>query len=878
MPEVQNPGVQSRLSRALGQWVRWMQRRPRTIVLIAAIVVAALLRYTGTHLSVDTDTANMLSPQLPWRQAERALGRLFPNSPLLVVVEGDTPELADDAQRRLAQALTQHADLFQDVFAAETNAFFRRNGLLYLDQEALQKLADGLARAQPFLGALSQDPSLHGLSALLTRALDAPAGTDFDLAPALNKIAEGVGAVADGRFYRLSWQSLMGTGPAAVEAGNRRYITVSPKFDYSQLLPAAAAIDTARTLARELQLDVAHGVRVRLTGSAALEHEELQSAFGGATIALGGALVLVTILLFLALHSPRLVIAAVLTLAAGLIGTAAFAAAAVGHLNLISVAFGVLYVGLGIDYALYLCMQYRELLGRGVEPIEALPRAAQDVGGFMMVCAATTSLGFFAFIPTDFTGIAELGLISGAGMFISLVLSLSLLPALISIMPPDPAVVRLKPLTALGRVLEWPYVHARKIWIGAAIAAAAALVIAPHARFDYDPLNLRSPKAESVATFRELLRDPDIPALSLSALAPDAASADALKMKLRALPLVRRALDLQSFIPDDQDAKLALISDLSLSLALEPSSAAAPPAAAEEEMSLQKLRAALPAYVQRAGGAQGEAAAALQQQLDRFEATVQQQDAAAQARRIGELREGLLGALPAQLASLRDALNPATVTEGSLPPEILRRWKSEGQYRVEIWPREVLDNPAAMERFIGEVRTVAPAAAGPPVGFVESGQAVVRAFRYAFVSSFIAITILLLILLRSVTDTVIVLIPLALAGALTVAFMVLLRIPFNFANVIALPLILGVGVDYSVYLVQRGEVAAAEHVNLLQTSTARAVLFGALITMANFVNLMLTPHPGMVSMGALLTVGLGMTLLCALVLLPSLLARRYDKT
>jgi len=139
--------------------------------------------------------------------------------------------------------------------------------------------------------------------------------------------------------------------------------------------------------------------------------------------------VLVAILLFLALHSPKLVLAAVLTLAAGLMGTAAFAAAAVGHLNLISVAFGVLYVGLGIDYALYLCMQYRELIGQGVAHEQALPRAAQEVGGFMMVCAATTSLGFFAFIPTDFLGIAELGLISGAGMFISLAVSLSLLPA-----------------------------------------------------------------------------------------------------------------------------------------------------------------------------------------------------------------------------------------------------------------------------------------------------------------------------------------------------------------------------------------------------------------------------------------------------------------
>jgi hopanoid biosynthesis associated RND transporter like protein HpnN len=864
------------VSRALFRWVRAMQRNAAGVVIGFAVLIAALSYYAMTHLSVDTDTGNMLSPKLPWRMAERALAKQFPTSPLVIVVDGETSEIADDAEARLVAAMRARPDLYSNIFAAEVDPFFRHNGLLYLDLPALQKLGDGLTQAQPFLGALSQDPTLHGLSNLLTRALDAPAGVEFDLAPALSKVAETVGATADRKFYRLSWQTLM-SADASPQKSSRRYITCSPTFNYTQMLPGAVPIDTARALAKELQLDAEHGVRVRLTGSAALEHEELLSAFGGAAIALGGALVLVAILLFAALHSYRLVIAAVLTLAAGLMGTAAFAAAAVGHLNLISVAFGVLYVGLGIDYALYLCMQYRELIGQGMPHEDALPRAAQDVGGFMMVCAATTSLGFFAFIPTDFLGIAELGLISGAGMFISLTVSLTLLPALITLMPPDPLSVRLSSLTAFSRVLDWPYLHARKIWIGAAIAAVVALTIVPRARFDYDPLNIRDPKAESVSTFRELLRDPDIPALYLAVLAPDLATADDLRKKLADLPLVHRALDLSSFIPADQDEKLAYISDLSLSLSLSPPEKVAPPPAADELAALERLREALPAFAQKsAGKPQAQAATDLAQQLARFDDGVKSSDANTQAERIAALRAALLGGLPAQLSTLSDALNPEPVSEATLPLEIAKRWKSaEGIYRVEIWAKEVLDTPQAMERFIAQVRTVAPDAAGPPVGYVESGYAVTHAFKYAFVSSFIAITILLLILLRSFTDTAFVLIPLSLAGLLTVAVMVLADVPFNFANVIALPLILGVGVDYSVYLVQRGHAAASAHVNLLQTSTARAVLYGALITMANFINLMLTPHPGMVSMGALLTAGLGMTLMCALILLPSLIARRY---
>jgi hypothetical protein len=859
-------------------WVGGVQRHARWIVLLGVLLLLALTRYTATHLSVDTDTSNMLSADLPWRKAELQLKKSFPAlyGQLVVVLDGATPELADAAQFRLTEALRAQPDLFPEVFAAEVEPYFRRNGLLFLDREPLQKISGDLNRAQPFLGALSREASLRSLSMLLLRALEAPPEMSVDLSPALNKFAEGIGAAADGRFYQLSWQDLMGNAPASSSA-KRRFITLSPQLDYSQLLPATVPIERLHELARDLKLDSEHGVTVRLTGTVALEHEELLTAFKGAGLALGGALLLVALLLVLALRSLRLVIAAVATLVFGLIGTAAFAAVAVGHLNLISVAFGVLYVGLGIDYALYLCMQYRELVGQGMPTREALPHAAADVGGFMMVCAATTSLGFFAFIPTDFTGIAELGLISGAGMFISLILSLTLLPALIALLPPDPARVRLNPVGSgpLGRMLDWPYAHARRIWIGAAVLAVTASVLAPRAHFDYDPLNLRDPKSESVTTFRELLRDPNIPALSLSALAPDAAQAMALSQHLGGLPRVARTLNLQSFVPQDQAAKLALLDDLSLNLAL---SAPQPVNAApdQELQALAALRTALPAYAQRIGGAQGEAARALAQQLERFEQGLQTQDAATQAARVAALRESLLGALSMQLQGLQMALAAEPVTERDLPPALVQRWRSaDGQYRVEVWPKEVLDNPAAMERFIADVRTVAPAAAGPPVAFVESGQAVVKAFRYAFVSSLVAITVLLLILLRSVMDTLIVLIPLTLAGLLTVALLVICRIPFNFANVIALPLILGVGVDYGVYLVQRGRAAASAQINLLQTSTARAVLFGALITMANFVNLMLTPHPGMVSMGVLLTVGLGMTLLCALVLLPSLLVRRY---
>jgi hopanoid biosynthesis associated RND transporter like protein HpnN len=871
-------------------WIDAVQRRAAWVAGAGLLLVLGLGGYTVGHLSVDTDTEHMLSAQLPWRQAEQRMDHLFPDLDpgIVAVIDGDTPEAADSAERRLVEALRTRPQLFPKVFAFETEPYFRRNGLLLLDTDELQKVADNLNQAQPFLGALDHDPSLHGLFTLLDRAVThANAAASFNLTPAFSSIANAVNAAAAGTDDPLSWELLMGGGAGTQSEPLRRFVLITPKLDFTHLFPASTPIAAIRDLQEQLQLDPAHHVRVRLTGSVALEHEELKSAFSGGLRAFMGGVVLVTALLFLALRSLRLVAAAVITLFFGLTVTGAVAALTVGHLNLISIAFSVLYVSLGIDYSLYICMQYRELLAAGVVPQEALPRAATDIAGYMAVCAATTSLGFFAFIPTPFTGIAELGLISGIGMFISLAANLTLLPALIRLMPPDPERVKLRPAGEgrLGRMLDWPYKHAQAIWIGAIVLAVIAIVVVPRAHFDYDPLDLRDPKSESVATFRDLLKDPNLPPLTLSVVTPDADSAQAMARKLATLPLVSHALTLADFVPQNQDAKLGILEVLNLSLG--PSLIGTVPKPVErpdDAGAIAAFHSALPGYIttlaaQPGAASHANAARVLLKSLDALDAAAAKADPEARAALYTRLRNGLLGALPAQIENLQLALQAGTVTDKDLPAALLTNWKSaDGHYRVEAWPKEVLNSPAAMERFVAQVRTVAPNAVGAPIGFIESGHSVVAAFRQAFLYSFVAITILLLVLLRSVVGMLLVLVPLSLATLLTVAGSVMLNVPFNFANVIALPLVLGVGVDYGVYFVQRGRAAAAARVNILRTGAARAVLFGALITIASFGNLMLAKHPGTVSMGILLTVGLTMTLLCALVLLPSLLSWHYGGT
>ncbi|TAM12341.1 MAG: hopanoid biosynthesis-associated RND transporter HpnN [Nevskiaceae bacterium] len=862
-------------------WVELMQRRAWWVVAVAVLCGAGMVVFISGHLSIDTDTSAMIAKDLPWKAQLDRVDRLFPqqNNTLAIVIDGDTPATAARAQRELVDRLRKNPQLFTDVFALDTEPFFRDNGLLFVDLPELKDLSARLLQAQPFLGTLAQDPSLAALFTLLDRAITHGGDADFDLAPALTQMADGVAAATDARHFDFSWQALMG-GVGVEEANStRKFIEVKPQLDYSQMLAGRPAIDAVRAAARDLQLDAAHGVRVRLTGTVALEYEELLSSMSGAGIAFGIGLIFVILLLFVALRSWRLVIAAVVTLIYGLLVTTFFAATAVGHLNLISIAFGVLYIGLGIDYALYLCMRYRECVGQEEGNFKALSAAARDVGGFMGVCALTTSIGFFAFTPTAYTGVAELGLISGVGMFISLVLSLSLLPAVIALLPPDPATVKLQVSDrgVVATLLAIPYTHARALWIGAAVLAVGCIALLPRVHFDYNPLDLRDPHSESVSTARELMRDPDIPSLAMDVLEPDAAAAHVVAAKLDKLPLVRRTMSIESFIPDDQDAKLAVIGDLAFMVGPSLESSTGGAIVADDARDLAALRKLAGVLTVTSGqDAQGVAERALGARLAGFDTAYGRLDAAGRKAILARLRGDLLGSWPQQLADLQDLLKAQPVTLASLPPDLVRRWVApDGTYRVNIWPRQVLDSNGPIEAFATQVRAAVPAATGAPVEYVESGRAVVQAFQHAFLFAFIAILVLLVVLLRNVVDTLLVLLPLVLAGLYTVGETVLLGIPFNFANVIALPLILGVGVDYGVYIVQSARGTAGR--DLLKTGAARAVLFGALITVANFGNLGLSHHPGTRSLGLVLTLGLTSTLLCALVLLPSLLAWRYKR-
>ncbi len=529
---------------------------------------------------------------------------------------------------------------------------------------------------------------------------------------------------------------------------------------------------------------------------------------------------------------------------------ATFAALAIGHLNLVSVAFAVLFIGLGVDFGIHFVMRVQELLRGDAAPADAIEDAGRSVGASLVICAGTTSLAFFAFVPTDFLGVAELGLIAGAGMLISLVMNLTLLPALLAFGG-----------TAPGRRFGEgpPRVRAgarRAVVLVAVGAAVAAIPFLPRLRFDTNPLGVRDPAAESVQAFEALLAEGQAFPWNLNALLPDAAAAERTAEALRGEATVDQAIWLGDFVPTGQDEKLLLIEDAAFMMgpALDVTPAP-PPTAAEERASLAALRERAAA----SGGVEARHLAdTLGTLLDAGEAG------------LAALRGVWVDPMRRDLDFVRTLLAASPLAVDDLPETIrAQRIAPDGRYRVEVFPAEDLSDARALAAFVDAVARAAPDAFGEGLVIHESGKIVVDAFQRALLIAACGVLLLLALLWRNAVDTALVAVPIALAALLCAAGTALLGIPLNYANVIVIPLLVGMGVDSGIHMVHRLRYGGDAD-GLLRTSTARAVVLSALTTLASFGTLAFTPHRGMASLGQLLALGIAMILIANLAVLPAL--------
>ncbi len=853
-------------------WVEKVLKFPRIFLALALLSLPLTLLYAVLTLSIDTDDKDMLSAELPFRKNDQALERAFPilDAGLIAIIEGEKAASTEVVARALVEKLRGETEVFRQVFYPPAMPFFRENGFLYLSADELEERVGKISEAAPLFSTLRKDSSYHGLAEVFERAFDFQAEQGPDQLEGLRSLMVEMAQIAEafqsGTARNLSWRDLVVTPAEGGEERAVEVIVILPKLDFSGLSPVAEATKVLQDAYDDLPEELRGGTKLHLTGEALMFQEELESLEAGMGVIGLIALSAVALILWLGLGSWRAACALVLTLLVGLAWTGAFAALVVGTLNLISVAFAVLFIGLGVDFGIhFLARALAEDLDGETAKASTLRliRGAGHCGPVLGLCAFSSALAFYSFLPTDYKGISELGLISGSSMFLALAATFTVLPA---------ALITFgwrareggRGVALASVVLAGERMAAARPRLVLLIAIGVAIVATFQLRlidFDDDPLSLRNPDASSVKVLKRFEMTPGVEPYLGQLLAKDLKEAEEVGLRLSALPEVQETRSILNLVPLDQKEKLDLIFGLSLSLS--PVISQVPRGSRDEAASRDGL-AQLIQVLARQDNPFPKEGAQLSEALGDF---TQTDDNA-----IARLESLLLSDLEGLFGDLNDAISAKEITLETLPEELSALWlTTDGRARVEIRPALSLVDTQARRNFVAAVQSVSPDVSGTPVVITEAGRAVVTAFLEALVYAVTAIFLLIWWRLGSAVDALLVSAPLALAGLGTLALVGTLGWQLNFANVIVLPLLFGLGVDSAIHMVSRARGLGGD---MEEGRTLKAILLSALTTIASFGALSFSAHPGTASMGQLLTVAILLGLVATLIVLPAMLELR----
>jgi hopanoid biosynthesis associated RND transporter like protein HpnN len=850
--------------------VKACTRFAATTVLIALILAIAAGFYTARKFEINTDINTLISPNLDWRQRDIQFDEAFDRDrTILAVVEAPTPELTSSASAALYQKLAGDTTHFESVQPLGSGEFFERNGLLFLPVDQVARSTSQFESAAPLIEIMAGDPSLRGLTGALETGLAGVKRGQIKLDSTerpFNQIAQTVENVLNSGNATFSWRELVSEKPLT-DSDRRAFIEFKPILDFNALEPGKAATDAIRQAASDLNLAGEYGARVRLTGPVPIANEEFATVADGAVVNGIGTILVVLLILWMALHSVKIISAVFANLFIGLSITTAVGLWMVGSLNLLSIAFAVLFVGLGVDFGIQFSVRYRSERFKSNDLQTALEKAAEYSAIPLSLAAMATASGFLCFLPTDYKGVSELGKIAGVGMLVAFLSSITVLPALLSLLNPpgEKEPVGYAFLAPVDHFLEKYRVI---IIVGTLLVAVAGLPLLYFLRFDFNPINLRNSKVESIATFLDLRRDPNTGANAINVMTHSEADAKKIEARLEKVPEVLRVMSLDSFVPEDQPEKLKLIAQGArvLNPALNPESIDAPPTDAEN---VEALKGSVESLRRTAGEAKGPGAVASRRLADALSRLASSNEAVR-----NKTQAIFVTPLKVVLDQLKNALQAKPVSLKTLPADLVRGWKTkDGLMRVEAQPRGDPNDNDTLRKFAGAVLAAEPTAIGGPVSILKSGDTVVKAFIHAGLWALVVISFLLWLTLRRVTDVLLTLVPLLVAGAVTMEICVLIGLPLNFANIVALPLLLGVGVAFKIYYVTAWR---AGKTNLLQSSLTRAIFFSAMTTATAFGSLWLSSHPGTASMGKLLALSLVTTLAAVLLFQPALMGKPRD--
>ncbi|CAI3948401.1 Predicted exporter protein [Commensalibacter communis] len=861
------------MSAFIGRVVAFCSRHAWFVILFYIVLAITSSWVAYQNLEITTDTSKMFSSSMDWKKRSDQMSKDFPQREYLLVAlfESKIPEEGELSAQALVNKLKNDKKHFYFVESLQNDPFLVRNGLLFLPTHLLDTTLNNIIQAQPFLSSLSADPSARGLFDTLGMVTLGVKEKQIDLTKfndALNGFANILTQNAEGKIQPFSWEKSL-SGDLSDLGGKYQLVVAKPKMDLNSIRPSGVPSDLLRNTMNNLPYVKSGAVKVYLTGDAQINDEEFSTVLHGMIVGLFVSFVLVAGWLFMAVRTWRLILPILLLLFIGLVLTTGFASITVGMLNLISISFAILFVSIAVDFGIQFCVRFRgqDLIStkKKEDLLYALSHTGYEAGHQIFTAAVAAAAGFLAFTPTNFIGVKQLGLIAGGGMIIAFICTVTFLPALLVIFRPN--IVQKEAGFPWLKSIDKKMRQHRYIIIslyGVLGAIGIFLLADQKVVFDADPFHTKDPHSEGMMALKKMMGDPNTSPYTADIIVNTPQQAEELADKLKKLPAVKSVVWLNSFIPEKQQEKLLMLDDAA-SILLPTLSLQHP----KDKPTAQELRQSVVKMVQGLDSIKNLVPA--DSPLRRMQVALQKIEKMPDDQLVA-INDNLVKFLPYQLERLKTILSPTVTTTQDIPAELAEQYRTKDErLRVEVYPKGVDLTTDQIIDFVKQVRTVAPEAAGTVVDIVESANTVVHSFIVAAIMAIVVLAIILFIALRRVLDMILVMIPLILSALMAIIVIVVIGQSLNFANIITLPLFLGVGVSFNIYFVMNWREGLK---NPLSSPTARAVLFSALTTGTAFGALAASAHPGTASMGVLLLISLGCTLVVTLGLVPALLPKR----
>lgn len=864
---------------------------PRTILFVALILSIVSVLYTVKNMEFLTGRDDLMPRNAQFQVDYQAYRAEFGDQEEIVaVIESDDPALSTHAADYLYQKLSMKKSSFRQLFYPGGLPYFRQNGLLFMPIEDLQKLRHTITMAAPVLKDLAAAPTVQTLFTSLTNQID-----NYIAAPDEKKLKSLVYMLStldigfkgfDGKTSKLSFDSFLKGGgsdkPSMLEsAGKQQVITVLPVKEDGSFVPAEKTIKTVRATVKDmLALPEFKGVTAGLTGVPVLEHEEMASSQNDIKLAAILSLCLTVVLLLFAFRGVLNVIAAMVSLIVGICLSFGFATLVVGHLNILSMVFAIMLIGLGIEYGIQVVLRYQEELAIGMSGTVAIEKGINSNIRSIIWAASTTAMAFITFTFTDFKGISELGIIAAGGIVVCVIATFTVLPAMLILLErfKKPVLISRLPETAVKHSIYTPLLNHPKIIIAVAlIISMSCLYPVYRSSFDYNLMNLQAKGLQSVEYAYKLMRSKENSGYFAVVTAGDMTEAQVLAKKLEALPVVDHVISLASLVPDHQEQKLVELAELKQIMAN------IKPMPYEENLRVMELPTVFESFrgrveklkllLEARGVPETHAISSFLATLDRFFASLEKEKDKNALGMLREFQGSMFAEMPEKLNMLKFSLEAHPVTGADVPASLKERFIGKsGKLLLQVAPKKEIFEHQPLKDFVQQVKSIYPHATGEPIMVYESLTILRDSYFAAFCYAFIGIGAILLLTFRSLRYTALGIIPLGTGLLVMVGAMKLFGISFNSANIIVLPLILGVGIDSAIYIVNRYRQGDESPAEVVASSAGNGVFLNALTIVFSFGALMVAHHQGVFSIGAVMSLGMVASVVSCLILLPALLS------